>query len=385
MGRRYRQAKRAMRPNRIAARFISGGKHQTFTSIAKAPLRTHTITNKNNRRQQYTAARRRERQQVQRERRRVAREAAAQKRAYARRVAQLKKTAPKPPRKPRTPSVPIAVNPRTGKAITLREAEKALRDATERAERLAAGLDGDAPARAPRAPRKTAAKKQQAPRKAAPRKKVAKNAPPPPPPPPGPGKSLRGLYLAATCACQGTGRIYTERNGQITGSTSCPEHGRRARGGRRITSRRAMTDSGLPGVVGWLDAKYRGSRGNLDRKQERAVRQGGRERYAGPVAACEACDEGVVSRAFTDQLRAQYIGRTVEDREFASLRPFGERRLAAMARKAYPYDRCCVCGGVSVVPDEHAGPWFARTRLSTAHRPTSRERATGRKTAGSRS
>lgn len=378
MGRRYRRAKRAMRPNRIAARYISGGKHQTFTSIARSPFRAHTITDKSNRRSQYQAEQRRKRTAAAREKRAQQRVAAKARKQ----TAAAKKAAPKAPRK-RTPSVPIAVNARTGKTITLREAMRSLKEATERAERLAAGLPGDPPEKVSRPKRQTG--HQPRPRKKAAQKKTTRNAPPPPPPPPGPGKSLRGLYLAATCACQGTGRIYTERNGQITGSTSCPEHGRRARGGRRVTSRRAMTDSGLPGVVGWLDAKYRGSRGNLDRKQERAVRQAGRERYAGPVVACEACDEGVVNRALTEQLRAQYIGHTVEDRDFAGLRPYGERRLAAMARKAYPYDRCRVCGGISVVPDKHAGPWFARTRLSTSHRPTARERATGRRTAGSRS
>jgi hypothetical protein len=36
MGKRYRRAKRQMRLDRVAARFISGGKHNSFSGIAKA-------------------------------------------------------------------------------------------------------------------------------------------------------------------------------------------------------------------------------------------------------------------------------------------------------------------------------------------------------------
>jgi len=370
-----------MKPNRVAARFISGGKHQTFTDIARSPLRTKTITNKGNRRKQYQASKRREQREKQAARRREQREAAAARK----KAAAAKKAAPRPPRK-RAPSPVIATNPRTGEPITLAQAMKAYREANARADRIAAGKPADAPARAPR---KRSAKAPAPAKKTAPRKKApAKNAPPPPPPPPEPGKSLRGIYLAATCKCQGTGRIATveQRDGVtlVAGSVSCPVHGRNARGGRKVLSRRAMTDAGLPGIAGWLDAKYRRPRGNLDRKQERAVRQSGRARYAGPTVACGSCDEGIVNRAFTDQLRERYIADLVRQAEASENRVPAARKLRAAASRAYPYDRCRACRGLGVVPDEHAGAWFGRTQLRAAHRPTARELATGRRTPGQR-
>jgi hypothetical protein len=374
-----------MRPDRIAARFISGGRHQSFKSIATSPFKLHTVTSGKNRRQQYQALKRREQRAATAQKRKAQREAAAQKRAYARRAAELKKLAPKPPRKPRVKSPPIAVNPRTGKPITLAQAMKSLKDAQDRADRLAAGLPGDPPAKKTDTPRAAAAKKPAA-KKAAPRKRAAKKTPPPPPPPPAvPGKNLRGLYLAATCACQGTGRIYTEKNGMIAGSVSCPEHGRAARGGRKITSRRAVKNAGLPGLASWLETKASAGRGNLDKKQQRAADRADRKiRYAGPTEVCGACDDGIVNRELTDQLRARYIARIVADRDAAGRKPLGARKLEAMARKAYPYDHCRACRGLAVIPDPHAGAWLDRAQLHAQHQPTARELATGRVVPGRR-
>lgn len=381
--RRYRRAKRDMRLNRIGARFISGGKHQTFTSIVTSPWKVTTVTNSSNRRDQYRAHRERERKAAQAERRRRQREdAKARKQAAA-----AKKSAPRAPRKPRTPDPPIAVNPRTGKPITLREAMRSLKEAQDRAERLAAGLPGDPPAKKASAPRKKSATAPAA-RKAPARRRPAakKGAPPAPPLPPltAPGKNLRGLYLAATCPCQGTGRIYIERNGAVTGSRSCPEHGRTARGSRKIFSRRAMTDAGLPGLAGWLDAKYRRPSGNMDHKQQRAVRQSGRARYAGPTAPCGHCDEGIVNRALTEQLRQRYIGDLLEQAKASESKAPTQRKLKAAASRAYPYDRCRECKGLGVVPDPHAGEWLERAGLRAQHWPTARELATGKVTPSQR-
>lgn len=355
----WRRVKRDMQPNRVTARFISGGRHQTWTAILTSPFKEHTVhTPKSGRRayQQRMAKERKARQTA----------------AVKQRVKQprAKKTAA-----PRPGKIVIATDPRTGKPITWAQAQKAVRDASARAERLAAGLPGDAPERTPRTP---AAKKAAAPRKNASRKKAA-DPPAPLAPVSAPGKNLTGLYLAATCPCQGTGRIYTMREGRITGSVSCPRHGRTARGGRRVTSRRAMTNSGLPGVAGWLAERYRRPRGNMDRKQQRAVKQARRGRYAGPTVVCEACDSGTVNRKLTDRLREHYIAELIKMLEGEGKRVPSKRSLAAAASRAYPYDRCSVCKGIGSVPDEHAGPWFGRTKLPEKHTPTPREIATGKR------
>lgn len=393
MARRVRRRARlsGWKPNRIAARFISGGKHQTFKSIAKSPFRTKTITNKANRRQQYQVARRREQRAAQAAKRKAAREATAQKRAYARRAAELKRLAPKQPRKPRPKSPPIAVNPRTGKPITWAQAVKALREAEERAERLAAGLSGDAPAKKPRvsqparkgkpAPRRLRAT-QQSPirsrRPSSPAKRPArKKVGPPPDPALAPGKNLRGLYMALTCECHGTGRIATlASDGRIVGSTSCPEHGRKARGSRKFFARRAMKNAGLPGLSGWLESR-RG--GNRDKQQRRAQRRSERRRHAGPTEICSACDEGIVNRELTDDLRAAHISDLIAKYQGMGRRLPSSRQLDAMARKAYPYDHCRECGGLGRVPSQHAGDWFRRTELPQRHTLTARERATGKR------
>gem|GEM_PF-4761798 len=376
-------------PNRVAARFISGGKHQTFTSIAKSPFRVKTITNKNNRRQQYQAARRREARALAAAKRKAVRDAAAQKKAYARRAAELKKLAPKPPRKPRPKSPPIAVDPRTGQPITWPQAQKALREAQERAERLAAGLPGDAPVKAPR---KTAAKKTAAARPAnrspaarrsgtaRPRKpSKPRKATAIPAPPTSPGKTLTGVYWALTCACQGTGRIvqYAD-DGTPNGSISCPTHGRKARGGRKLTSRRAIKEAGLPGLGSWLEGKTRRGRGNLDKKQERARdRAKAIQRHAGPTTQCGACDEGIVNRGLTDQLRDAYIGDLIAKLEAQEKRIPPSRTLNAAARKAYPYDHCRRCAGLGRAPKAADGDWYESAGLKEKHRLTPREKAAG--------
>jgi hypothetical protein len=381
MGRRYRRAKRAMRPNRIAARFISGGKHQTFKAIVTSPWKHKTVTNSTNRRKQYRAHQRRERQKALAEKRRAQR-AAQQARKKA---AAAKKATPRPSRV-RKPNPPIAVNPHTGKPITWAQAQKALREAQERAERLAAGLPGDPPAKRARAPKVPAkkiaparAQPKPTPRPACkpakprtPRKKIG----PAPDPSAVPGKNLRGVYLAVTCPCQGTGRIAVITNGMVSGSVSCPTHGRTARGQRKTLSRRAMTDAGLPGVAGWLASR---KRGNLDAKQRRAVRQAGRKRQAGPTLECRACDQGIVNRPLTDKLRADYIARILAECEGAGERAPSRRKLAALARKAYPYDHCRQCRGLGRVPSQHAGDWHRRTDLPEHHRLTAREAATGKR------
>lgn len=384
MGRRYRRAKRAMRPNRIAARFISGGKHQSFTSIARSPFPLKTVTSKANRREQYRALQRRERQAAQAQRRRQQREAQLKRKQ----AAAAKKAAPKPPRPPRPKSPPIAVNPRTGKPITYAQAMKALREAQERAERLAAGLPGDPAPKKPRparqgktAPRRTPAARKSTPTASrspsspaprAPRKKVG----PPPDPTIAPGKNLRGLYMALTCECQGTGRIATiTTDGRVTGSTSCPRHGRKARGARKTFARRAMTGAGLPGVAAWLASR---EGGNRDKQQQRAVRQAERHRYAGPTEQCRACDEGIVNRDLTEKLREQYVERALADHVAAGRKTPSVRKLEAQARKAYPLDHCRECAGLARVPSQHAGDWYRHTNLPQRHRLTAREAATGK-------
>lgn len=384
MGKRLRRAKRAMRPDRVAARFISGGKHQTFGAILGSPWRHKTVTTGKNRRSQYQAHQRRERNAAQAARRKAQREAQQQRR----KAAAARRAAPRPPRKPRPKSPPIAVNPRTGKPITYAQAMRALREAQERAERLAAGLPGDAPAKPARAPRsgKAAPRRTPTPRKPtapgrgpsstvkrAPRRKVG----PAPDPATAPGKNVRGLYLAVTCPCQGAGRIAVlTSDGRVTGSTSCPRHGRKARGARKTFARRAMTNAGLPGVAAWLASR---ENGNRDKQQQRAAAQAGRRRYAGPTLECRACDGGIVNRELTERLRAQHAGELIAKYEGLGRRVPSSRQLDAMARKAYPYDHCRECGGLGRLPSQYAGEWLRRTSLPQRHRLTAREAATGKR------
>lgn len=399
--REYRKAKRAMTPNRVAARFISGGRHQTFTRILVSPLRAKTVTTGKNRRRQYQGRVRRERAAATKRARRE-RAAQVQRRrddaAYARSVQDAIRR--RTPNQARPKSPPIAVNPRTGKPITWAQAQKAVREATERAERLAAGQPGDAPAPRSTGGRKTTAPKKPRPgpdgattrRRSAPKRparsqrrpssKAAKprtRVQPIPDPATAPGKTLAGVYYAATCACQGTGRIVQyDRAGNPHGSVSCPEHGRKSRGERKFTAKRAITFAGLPGLESWLDGKKRRGRGNLDKKQERANRRATtRLRHAGPTVECEGCDAGIVNRALTAVLRARFITDLIEKCAAADKKCPSNRKLAAMARKAYPYDHCRACGGLGRVPDSRGGPWFERAQLRERHAPTSRQRASG--------
>lgn len=374
--REWRKAKRAMKPNRVGARFISGGRHQTFKAILTSPTRAHTVTTGKNRRTQYQAHKRRQARAVAAERRKAAAAATAQRKAYAKRAAELKKLAPKPPRKPRPKTPPVAVNPHTGKAITWQQAQ-------ERAERLAAGLPGDAPAKAarPRAaktapPVRTVARPAATRRAQTPRRpgKPRRQPRPIPDPAAAPGKTLTGVYRALTCECQGTGRIVQYKaDGTPNGSISCPQHGRKARGQRKFTARRAVTDAGLPGLVSWLDGKTRRGRGNLDKKQRRASgRAGTKLRHAGPTTECGGCDQGIVNRRLTEDLRDRMIAELGAGENPPSLR---KRRGAA--RKACPYDLHKVCGGLGRVPSGKAGDWHEQANLPERHKLTPREKAAG--------
>lgn len=368
-------------PNRVAARFISGGKHQMFKSIAKAPLRTRTVTTGKNRRTQYQAHKRRQARAAAAEKRKAAAAATAERKAYAKRAAELKKLAPKPPRKPHPKTPPIAVNPRTGKPITLQQAQRALREASERAERLAAGLPGDAPAKTtrPRPAKKVAARlptraTATRPRSQPPRCPAKTRKKQPVPAPVAPGKTLTGVYYAATCVCQGTGRIVQTRDdGTPNGSISCPAHGRKARGQRKFTARRAINDAGLPGLASWLDGKTRRGRGNLDKKQRRASsRAKTRLRHAGPTVECGGCDAGIVNQQLTEDLRGRMVAELGAGENPPSLR---KRRAAA--RKAYPYDLHKACGGLGRIPSQTAGDWHEQANLPEQHRLTPREKAAG--------
>lgn len=377
LAREWRKAVHGMKPNRVAARLISGGRHQTVGSIVKAPLRTKTVTHKGNRRRQYQAEQQRRRKAAQAERRKQQLDARRQ-------AAAARKAAPRKPRV-RRPNPVIAVDPYTGKPITWAQAQRAVKRAQERAERLAAGLPADPPPRkkpaAKPAPRRAATARKsptRTPRQQPARPRTTRNLGPAPDPAAAPGKNLRGVYMALTCPCQGTGRIAVQRSdGLILGSTSCPEHGRTARGSRKTLSRRAMTTAGLPGLAGWLATR---TSGNRDKQQKRAHRQAERRRYAGPTDPCPACrGEGVVNRDLTEKLRAQHVARQIDDRKASGRRPLAERTLEARARGAYPLDRCRACGGLGRVASAHAGEWLRRTPLPERHTLTARERAAGRR------
>jgi hypothetical protein len=318
----------------------------------------------------------------------VARQAAADKRAEGRRKADERRTAakqaaerkklqPKPARAPRKKPAPIAVNARTGQPITWRQAQTALRQAEREVQRIEAELAG-APAPKPpraRAPRAAAARPAaSASARPAPKRKPARSRKPAQPPDPAvkrAGRALPRLYYAATCACQGTGRITTYKDGRVHGSAPCPTHGRPARGKKRLTAKRAQQDAGLPGLAAWLAGKRRG---NLDAKQRRAVRRARNDqRHAGPTTGCPHCTGGITNRHLTDQLRDALVTKLL-----ARDKPPGVRKAGAMARKTYPYDKCRTCGGLSVIPAAAAGDWHEQARLRKQHAPTARERPVGR-------
>lgn len=133
----WRSARRGMRPNRVTARFFSGGRHQTWTGIVRAPVRkrTKTITPKQGRKlhQKRMAGERRTRTKVQAAQRRQ--RTADQRGARA----QARRQNP-PARKPRPG--PIALNPRTGRPITWAEAKSGSNRANWQVERIEAELAG---------------------------------------------------------------------------------------------------------------------------------------------------------------------------------------------------------------------------------------------------
>jgi hypothetical protein len=457
-----------MKPNRVLARYLSGGRHQTFKSIAKSPFKERTVHTAKSGRHAYQ-------QQMARERKARAATAARQrKQAVADQRgarAQMRQQQPKPPR---TSRQPIAVDPRTGKPITWAQAQKAARDANARADRLAAGHDGDAPARRPRRPKPEPAtplaraiaevqKNKKKPAKPAPKKQprkkptsakraTAKRRPAkkgkgvaatvadlipgqailaatmPGRDTPGAGPkpvnprtrasrtARRGIYgevLKRTCECGGTGRIPIYNNqGDPAGSTSCPEHGRAgdARGAKRWTAKRAIRDSGLPGLGAWLEKRRTKKRGNSDARQHRAWELAqGELRMAGPTLECEWCEDGLVNRQLTDRLRKQHIMKaradaaaliraaqahnaevadTGEGRQVKVPKMPTEKQLQTDARRTFPYDHCSVCKGLGRVAtgvrllqdgSQPVAEWRAAAGLKDGHRSTARQRSTGRR------
>lgn len=353
-----------MKPNRVAARFVSGGHHQTFKSIVKSPFMSRTVHTPKTGRRAYE-----QRMAVERKAR-VAAAAKARKQAVAEQKAaraQLRKQQPRqrPPRR-----APVAVNARTGKPITWAQAQAAVNAANREAARIERELAGNAPRkRAPRKtvapkpeltplqqaiaevkgkqaktakPRKTAAKKPGRPkpttsRRARPAKKqpngaadviagliparailtpqASGRATPQPTRTRASRRAQRGVYgaiLRRTCACGGTGRIPVfDSNGDPHGSTSCPEHGRggRTRGRSRWTMRGAIRESGLPGLAARLERKRKSKRGNADERQRKAHREAANQvRYAGPTRECGQCENssGIADKPIVDRLRDQF-------------------------------------------------------------------------------
>jgi hypothetical protein len=124
-----RKMARDMQPNRILARLFSGGRHQTWKAIITAPFKEHTVHTPKSGRAAYEKRIRK---------------------AKAEAAAKQRREQPKKPKRPKPAAVPITVNPRTGKVITYEQAVRALHEAEDRANRLAAGLPGDKPRRNPR-------------------------------------------------------------------------------------------------------------------------------------------------------------------------------------------------------------------------------------------
>jgi hypothetical protein len=206
-------------------------------------------------------------------------------------------------------------------------------------------------------------------------------------------KGVYGAVLQRTCECAGTGRIFTydERTGLLKGSRSCPQHGRQARGRRRLFARNAAVDAGLPGLVGFLSGKRDRASSRLDKHQERTARRARLDpRRMGPTEQCpEAyCSNGVWDRPKTDAERAAFTAELVAACDAADRRPPSRRKLRAIAARALPYDHCATCGGVGLVAASNqvrsdgstpVAEWRAAADLRNGHRPTDRERTTGRR------
>jgi hypothetical protein len=410
-----RRSARAMRPDKVAARFFSGGRYQSFGAIAKAPFKAKTVGTPKTMRKQH------QQWTKQRSKQRAAdrKAAAAAKRTQVRAAQKTAATAARGQRAARA-AAGRPINPRTGKPITWREAQAGIRQAERELKRIEDGLAGKKPAtrrpRAKAAPRpqtplsraiadvqKTkkpvAPKKKPAAKKTA-RKSTSRRVIPIPPilagaaplPLARPGRNLRGVVMAATCECQGTGRIPVYGPGPerpLSGTTSCPEHGRAGsgRGAKRLTTKRAIRDSGLLGLGAWLQGRRTKKRGNSDARQSKAWHRAHSEhRLAGPRLECEWCEGGIKERRLTKHLRAEHIAAAIEAAEEGKVP--SKRKLEAAARRAYPYELCSRCKGLGVVPTsvellqdgtQPVAEWRAGAGLRKQHRLTPRERATGKR------
>lgn len=398
-----------MRPNHIAARFFSGGRHQTFKAIVKAPFKTKTVHTPKSGRRAYQQRMARERKE------RVAAVAKQRKQAVADQRAARTQVRQQPPRAPRRSrqQAPVVLSPFTGKPVTYREALASSRRAEREADRILTGK----PARAPRRtkapspktplqaaidevkknqPRRKGAAKSNAVRKPTVRKNARRKVEPYAPILAGtapqqvgrPGRSLTGLAMAITCACHGTGRIpaYGPDGKTLAGTTSCPEHGRagKRRGQKRLTTRRAIRESGLPGLSKWLIKRRDRKRGNSDKRQSAASDRARRyPRLAGPTKNCEWCQGGIVDRKLTEHLRAEFIVAALTEDPEAS-----EKRLEKEARRAYPHMLCSTCGGLGVVKtavqlrqdgSRPVAEWRVGANLKRGRRLTGREKATGKR------
>jgi len=404
-----------MKPNRVAARFFSGGRHQTFASIAKSPFKEKTVHTPKSGRRAYQ-------QHVARERKARAAEVAKQrKQAAADQKAARAQQRAQQPRQARQRQAPIAVNPRTGKPITWRQAEVGMRQAQREVDRIEAELAGTVKpkrTRAPKAPatprtplhaaidevkkkqpRKrptTTPKPAKKPTRKATRRKVHPLTPvlagTPAPRLQRPRRTLAGVAMAVTCQCQGTGRIIAYKDGAPHGSTSCPIHGRggKARGSKKWTMRGAIRESGLPGLSGRLQRKRTARRGNSDQRQAKAADITRREtRLAGPTLPCEWCQGGITipDRKLTEQQRADYISSVLAAVPEGE-KPPSKRKLEKLARLAYPHMLCSHCKGLgrvettaTLLPDgrQPVAEWRVGAGLKKGHRLTGRERATGKK------
>jgi len=444
---------RSMTPDRVVARFLSGGRHQTIGAIARAPFKEHTVATPK-------SGKRRYQQIVAKERKAQAKKAAETKRAQAAAQRAVRaQTRGQKPRAPRPQRQPIAVNPRTGKAITWGQAQAGVRAAQREVDRIERELAG-APAPRPRAPRpkpeqapasksplqaaiaEVKAKQKppdRTPAKPKPRKKAAAKPRRPlakknsgietvadlipgrailapttpqratPGAPTAPyaiplsprsraarkgGKGVYGAVLRRTCECGGTGRIptYDPKTAALTGSASCPVHGRRARGTRRHFTRTAARDAGLPGLAGYLEKKRRNGSKRLDKQQERVQHRAATDlRRMGPTVPCPQtahCDNGIWDRKDKDREREAFIAAHVAAARAEDQPVPSNRRLRKLAAQALPYEHCDTCGGLGRVPtstevtqDGQIPVWEWRTGagLRYGHQPTARERSTGRR------
>lgn len=406
-----------MKPNHIGARFISGGRHQTFTAIAKSPFKARTVHTPKTGRRAYDQRMATERKT------RAAAAARARKQALADKKAARAQQRRRQRRAPRATRQPVAVNPRTGKAITWREAQAGIRAAERELKRIEAELAGRKPVRkraakatpAPKTPlqravedvrkaRKSPSAETTPAKKAAPKTtkpksrkpRVQPHAPVPagtaPAPLQRPGRNLTGVAMAASCECHGTGRIPVYRNLALAGTVSCPKHGRRARGDRKHFTRTAARDAGLPGLKGFL-AKKRGKQAKrLDRHQSRVSHRAMHDlRHMGPTGPCPQtahCTNGVWDRKARDVEREVWTAEYVAARTAAGERVPSRRRLRALASRALPYDHCHTCGGLGRVRTSTqvtadgglpVWEWRAAADLKKGHRLTGREKATGKR------